>query len=211
MKKDLILVTIIGAAVGLLIQPILVNLVAGSPLLQRTVGGEGVTLGWKVGSLFLFLILAPFALTVGYVLNKLIPIYQFTKFAAVGALNSFMSASVINLLSLTTGITSGPWIPPFAAIAFVTATTNSFFWNKFWTFQAGGDIKAAETAKFYTIATIGAGLSVGTVSVVVNYLRPEAIDPKVWLNVGALCGIAASFLWNFFGYKYIVFKRIEAD
>ena len=211
MKKDLLLVTAIGAAVGLFVQPILVNLVYGSPLLQGVVGGTEVTTVWKIGSFFVFLFLGPFALFVAHVVNKLIPIYQFAKFAAVGVLNSFIGAGVINLLSLIFGITSGPWISPFATAAFLAATTNSFFWNKFWTFQAGGKIEGGETAKFYTIATIGSGLNVGTVSFIVNYLRPETVAPELWLNVGALCGIAASFLWNFFGYKYIVFKKVEAD
>jgi putative flippase GtrA len=206
-KKDIILVTIIGAAVGLLIQPVLINIVSGSPFLQKLVGGTEVTGAWKTGSFFFFFFFAPFALAVAYVMNRLIPVYQFAKFAAVGVLNSFISAGVINLLSIITGITSGPWIPPFATAAFLASTTNSFFWNKFWTFQVGGKIEAGETAKFYTIAAIGAGLNIGTVSVVVNYLRPEAIKPELWLNIGTLCGIGASFLWNFFGYKYVVFKK----
>ncbi len=208
LKKDLLLVTIIGAAVGLLVQPVLLNVLHGSPLLQSKFGTE-VTFGFKVASFVLFLLLAPFALAVARFLNKLVPVYQFAKFAAVGTLNSFMSVGVLNLLAVLTGIATGPFISLFATVAFLAATTNSFFWNKFWTFQAGGTPHAAETIEFYTIAVIGAGLNVGTVSVVVNYLRPEAMKPELWLNIGALCGIAASFLWNFFGYKYIVFKKSE--
>src|SRR3989344_9364882 len=112
-KKDLVLVTIIGAAVGILIQPILVNLVEGSPLLQKFTGGEGVTFGWQFGSFFFFLILAPVALFAAHFVSKIVPVYQFAKFAAVGALNSFMSAGMLNLLSLISGVTSGVLIPVF--------------------------------------------------------------------------------------------------
>jgi hypothetical protein len=44
------------------------------------------------------------------------------------------------------------------------------------------------------------------VSLVVNLLRPPAVPPELWLNVGGLAGVGASFLLNFLGYKYVVFR-----
>jgi hypothetical protein len=33
-------------------------------------------------------------------------------------------------------------------------------------------------------------------------------DSRVWVNlIAPLCGVAASFFWDFFGYKYFVFKK----
>ncbi len=196
-KKDLKLVTIIGGAVGILIQPMIQNLVANPSIYLR------------IGSFIFFLFLAPFALLVAYLLGKIIPvIYQFAKFAAVGTLNSFIDFGVLNLLIFLTNIASGIWFSVFKTISFLTATTNSYFWNKYWTFESGGSPQVKEAAKFYTIAIIGGILNVSIASLVVNGIsRPEFISVNLWANIGALCGILSAFIWNFLGYKFLVFKK----
>ena len=207
-KNDLKAALVIGALVGLLIQPVIDNIYRGSKALAFIFGAGGLGLPARLGILIFFAVFAPFMLWVAYLLGKILPVvYQFAKFAAVGTLNSFISFGVLNIQSLLTGITSGIWIPVFATISFLAATTNSFFWNKYWTFGSRGGPKVAETAKFYSIAVVGWALNVVTVSVVVNYLHPQGVSPELWLNVGALAGVAASFLWDFFGYKYLVFKK----
>jgi putative flippase GtrA len=198
-KKDLLLVTVIGAAVGILSQPIIANLVVSPTIAVRL----GVFCG--------FLILAPAALLIAHIVGKIVPvIYQFAKFAAVGALNSFIDVGVLNLLIFFTGIASGIGFSVFKAISFLSATTNSYFWNKYWTFSASNRSTTGEVTKFYTIAIVGGLLNIGVASFVVNAInRPEAISPNLWANVGALAGIACSFLWNFLGYKFLVFKKPE--
>ena len=36
---------------------------------------------------------------------------------------------------------------------------------------------------------------------------PAGIDPKLWANVALALTIITAFLGNFFGYKFIVFKK----
>ncbi|MDP2598251.1 MAG: GtrA family protein [Candidatus Liptonbacteria bacterium] len=209
-KKDLRLAFVIGAGVGILVQPIATNVVHGSPLLTRLLGSAVPSPNLRVMLFVLFFFLAPAALWIAYLLGKLIPVlYQFAKFSAVGVLNTVINVGVLNLLSLLTGITAGNLIPVFAVTAFLASTTNSYYWNKFWTFKSDTGSHAREAAKFYLIATIGALLNVGTISFVVNFLRPTSVSAELWLNAGALCGVAVSFLWDFFGYKFIVFKKVE--
>ncbi len=211
-KRDLKAVLVVGILVGLLVQPVIDNIGRGSKVLAFLFGTGALSLEARLGLIIFFSLFALFALWVAYLAGKILPvIYQFAKFAAVGTLNSFISAGVLNLLSLLTGITSGIWIPAFATIAFLVSVTNSFFWNKYWTFGTHGGPRVGEAIKFYAIAVGGWALNVTTVSVVVNYLHPESVSPELWLNVGALAGIAASFLWNFLGYKYLVFREPAAD
>ena len=190
-RRDFRTVTIIGFAIGALAQPVLTNIVpVVTPALRA-----GVVLGTTL--------FAPFALFVAYLLGKVAPsLYQFAKFGAVGTLNTLISFGLLNLQSLLFHVTSGALIPVFATVAFVGATTNSFFWNKFWTFGLHERPKAEEAFKFYFISFIGWGLNVGVVSFVVNFIPHPGITPELWLNVGGLCGVAASFLWNFLGYKF---------
>jgi len=199
-KKDLLLVTIIGGAVGILVQPMIQNLVASPTFFIR------------VGALLGFLILAPLALTIAYFLSKILPVlYQFAKFGAVGVLNSFIDFGILNLLIFLFSIGSGLWFSIFKAISFLCATTNSYFWNKYWTFESSNKPKVSEAAKFYTIAIIGGFLNVSVASLIFSGInRPEYIPVNLWANVAALGGILSAFIWNFLGYKFVVFKKEES-
>jgi len=197
-KKDLLAVTIIGAAVGLLAQPIVRNLVLEP------------SLALQVGLFVGFLILAPLALFVAFLIGTKIPVlYQFAKFAAVGSLNSAVDVGVYNLVVfLTASGSQGITFTAFKAISFIAATTNSFFWNKFWTFSSKGPVNAKETTKFYAVAVVGWIVNVSSASFVVNVLdRPTGFSPNLWANVGVLVGVFAALLWDFVGYKYFVFTK----
>jgi putative flippase GtrA len=134
-------------------------------------------------------------------------LYQFAKFAAVGSLNSFIYFGVLNLLIALTGIAKGAPYALFVLLGFLLSTTNSFFWNKFWTFHSGEKATAGQAASFYLIAAGGALLNTGAASVVVNYINHPGVSDNLWANFGALIGIGVSFLWNFLGYKYFVFVK----
>lgn len=195
------LVTVIGALVGILVQPIIVNVVAAPSAAVR------------FGFFFSFLVLAPLALLAAFLLGKVIPVlYQFAKFGAVGSLNSFIDFGVLNLAIFLCGVASGWAYALFKTISFLAATTNSYFWNKYWTFSAASRPTAGEVTKFYTIAIVGGLLNIGAASFVVNGLgRPPVISPNLWANIGAFIGIACALLWNFLGYKYLVFKKPESS
>lgn len=196
-KKDFSVITIIGALVGILIQPVIVNIVAAPSILLR------------VGIFLVMLAGAPLALFLASLLGKVTPVlYQFAKFAAVGVLNTSIDIGVLNIEIFISGVPQGIAYSVFKAISFLFATTNSFFWNKYWTFNATHNMTAAETGKFYVVAVVGWVLNVAVASFVVNGLgHPANISPNQWANVGALFGVGGAFLWDFLGYKYFVFKE----
>ncbi len=196
-KRDFKAVLIIGAGVGLLIQPILANNVPAKYALG---------FGLRFGIFIFFILFAPFALYVAKLLSRFAKgIYQFAQFAAVGTLNSFIDAGVLNLETLFYGgIVSTPLFVVLKSVSFLCGTTNSFVWNKYWTFSAKEKPKAGEVAAFYTVAIVGGLLNVGVATFVKASGSP---DSKVWVNViSPLAGIFTAFLWDFFGYKYFVFR-----
>ena len=208
-KKDLRLILVVGAAVGLLIQPIMAN----------TLPQEHLGLIGRIGIFVFFTLFAPFALWILWLLSRAIKgLYQFGQFAAVGTLNSFIDVGVFNLETflLGTASISTATFAVLKAISFLFATTNSFFWNKYWTFSAArsthpeGAIKETkEAASFYVIAFVGWGVNVGTATLA-KLLEPSGVSVKIWIDIVApLCGIAASFLWDFFGYKYLVLRKAK--
>jgi putative flippase GtrA len=195
--KDFKASLVIGAAVGLLIQPILAN----------TLASVHLTLAMRIGIFVFFALFAPFALWLCSLIGKLWKaFYQFGQFAAVGTLNSFIDIGIFNLETFFYG-TSAISIPLFAvfkAISFLCATTNSFFWNRNWTFGSTDKVNAGEVTGFYTIALIGWAANVA-VATLVKSVGPET---TLWVDIVApLAGILVTFIWNFIGYKYFVFKK----
>ncbi|HUX35860.1 MAG TPA: GtrA family protein [Candidatus Paceibacterota bacterium] len=205
-KKDLTLSFIIGGAVGILFQPILSNFSSG----MSTLASIPLT-QLRVIAFFVFLFGAPAALFVFHFFSRFAPVlYQFAKFASVGVLNTTVDLGVFNLETFLYGSLPGAFIfSIFKAISFIIGTTNSFIWNKYWTFGANATPRAGEVVKFYAIAIIGGFLNVG-VATAVRTANFSFIPPNVLVNlVAPMCGILAVFMWNFIGYKYVVFKKFD--
>lgn len=199
MKRDYYLVTIIGFLVGWLVLMPLKNL------------GFEIKPILILGSVVGFLMLAPFALFILKFLSRFWKVLeQFGKFAAVGTLNTLLDLGVLNLLIYLTDISSGASYSGFKAISFVVGTTNSYFWNKFWTFGSRLPITLNEYGRFIFFTLIGVLINVSAASFVVNVIgAPANVNPKLWANVGALAGVFTALLWNFLSYKKIVFKKKE--
>jgi len=92
---------------------------------------------WSV--LIVFPLLFLLGLFVAFFLGKFLEVfYQLAKFVEVGVLNTLVDLGILSLLMAVTGIAGGIWYPVFKGASFLTATTNSYFWNKIWTFQKEG-------------------------------------------------------------------------
>ena len=65
-----------------------------------------------------------------------------------------------------------------------------------------------EFIPFFSIALVGLTIHLVVSSVVVNVIGAKfGLSEKIWGNVGAIAAATIGFLWNFFGYKIIVFKK----
>lgn len=205
-KKDFWLSLVIGGLVGILLQPLISNFSAD-------ISGLAVIplIEFRVMAFFVFLFGAPLALFVFFILSRFVPVlYQFAKFASVGILNTTVDLGIFNLETFLYGSLPAAFVfSVFKAISFLTATTNSFIWNKYWTFGANAKPQAGEVVKFYAIAIIGGFLNVG-VATAVRTANFSFVSPNTLVNfVAPICGILAVFLWNFIGYKYVVFKKFD--
>jgi putative flippase GtrA len=203
-RRDLLCGFIIGDVVGLLIQPIIANNLPPQDISMLT---PLVCVGIFVS----FFIIAPLALWIAKLISNashgLRGLYQFAQFAAVGTMNSFIDIGIFNLETALygTAFVSNGLFAVFKAISFLFATTNSFFWNKFWTFGAHEKTSAKELSGFYGVAVVGWFLNVGAATFT-KAIGP--VDSKAWIDIVApLVGIAVSFIWNFIGYKFWVFKK----
>ncbi len=140
---------------------------------------------------------------------------QFSRFAVVGILNTGIDLLVLNAETLLTGIKDGSGYAVQKAVSFSVAAVFSYFLNKHWTF--GDRSKTGQKkklAQFFAISIMAALINVSVATAVVTYVK-EWINPllsmdmltdQLWVNIGALCGTGAGLLWNFLGYKFVVFK-----
>lgn len=195
-KSDAIAVLILGEIVAIFLIFVLKNL------------------GYFFNFLWLLLIVLPIlvliALYILYFIGKKIPVaFQFGKFVSVGLANTAVDFGVLNVLIFLTGIMAGVYYAIFKGISFIIASTHSYLWNKFWTFQKKevGQVRK-ELLQFFIVSLIGLAINVGVASLIVNLIGPQwGVSLKIWANIGAAAGSIIGLMWNFLGYKFIVFKK----
>lgn len=194
-KTDIYFSAIIGEIVALFLLAMASNLKVNFPLI------------WSL--LIIFPILAPIGLMLAYLIGKKIPvIYQIAKFSLVGFSNVAVDFGVLNLLMWQANIYSGQWIILFNALSFAAAATNSYLWNKFWTFQAKESKSSTEFVQFFIVAIIGALINTGIVYGLTTFISPIfGLSKKLWANLAKVLATFVSLVWDFIGYKFIVFKK----
>lgn len=196
-KADLGYSFAIGFVVGLFLLPILVNTDLYSKL-----SGPLLLAFLFVGLPIIFTIGLAFA---SFISKKIPLLWQFAKFAQVGVLNTAIDFGILNLLIFATGITSGLSIIPLNAISFSTAIINSFFWNEKWVFKAQ---KEANFITFVVVTLIGLAINSGIVYAITTYVPPTFVDSqKLWANLAKVLATGISLIWNFTGYRLVVFKK----
>lgn len=134
---------------------------------------------------------------------------QVFRFGVVGAINTLVDLTVLNLLIFLTHTgRAGAMYALFKTIAFACAVFNSYLMNRSWTFaRAAEKNPMLEGAQFFFISILGAVVNVGSSWYVATYTHPSwGIDPKWWPSVAALVGTAFSLGFNFVGYKFWVFS-----
>ncbi len=203
-KKDLIISACVGLLCAVLILPIAQNL--------------GIKQALTLSLLVVLPVLSAAGMGMAYWLAQKIKIfYQLAKFVLVGGLNTFVDWGILNLLMFLTGIAAGSLYPVFKGVSFLVATTNSYFWNKLWTFKkvSTPDMAAEEAQKsgremlqFFIVSLVGFLINVGAATLLVNVLGPQwGLGAKLWANIGAMVGTLLGMSWNFLGYKLVVFKN----
>lgn len=179
------------------------------------------------GLLYLLPIVLPIVCAVcfyiAFLISKKIPvIYQVAKFALVGGLNTLVDWGILaflifffrkffitepeGVLFIVFSVTI-IFYSLYKAISFVLATLNSYIWNKFWTFKRqASESVSKEFTQFIIVSIIGFLINVGIASGIFKFMAPVGgLNSDQWGIAAAVVATAISMIWNFLGYKFIVF------
>ena len=138
--------------------------------------------------------------------NRLI--VEVRRFGVVGLVNTAVDLVVLNALILFTHMgRNGIWFSIFKAISFLVAVLNSYFINHSWTFgRSGGERSVSQAGQFLAVSLLGAVINVSSASYVATFISPIHGIEKYWPSVAALAGAGSGLIFNFLGYKHIVFS-----
>jgi len=158
-----------------------------------------------------FPILAILGIWISYLIGKrYLFVYQLAKFLLIGALFAIFDLIIFNFLLEYFGISKEERLKYafFVITSFIIVTTIKYIADKYWAFEkASREQRGLEFGKFFTITLISGGIQVGVASFIFA-AAPSlfGMTELVVGNIGKTGGIIVASIWNFLGYKFIVFK-----
>jgi len=136
---------------------------------------------------------------------------QFARFCVVGTSNAVIDFGVLNAALAAFPTRATLPLLAYNTAAVVLAATNSFVWNRRFTFRVRGPLQAGEVARFAVVAVSTAGLNdlvlLTLSSLFPVFMASGALGANV-LKLGAILGAMAL---SFFGMRCWVFigKRLS--
>ena len=199
-----------GLLIGLLLLPVLKT---ASPALYAK---------FYIVIIPLFLLATPVGLRIAFIIGqKIAVIYQIAKFGVIGVGNVLVDLGVLSLITILSNsyfqietkdavLGAITFYSLFKAASFIVANINSYFWNKYWTFDQGEKKQTkSEFLQFFAVSVVGFLINVFVASVVFNMIIGSLVSMtggQLGL-IGAAAGSIAGLVWNFLGYKLWVFKK----
>jgi len=135
---------------------------------------------------------------------------QLVKFSVVGASSTVIDKGILWLLLWL--LPQVPWWVS-ASVSFSLAVTNSFVWNRTWTFRARGMRSVrAQYSMFLATNVVGLFLNLAITKVFLiaftGEIRHLAGNPRASrVLVASLAAVPCVVFWNFVASKYWTFRR----
>ena len=157
-----------------------------------------------------FPLLTVFCLWIAHFIGKtLLFVFQLAKFLLIGVMATIVDLGLLGLMVLISGITAGIGYAVIKGISFIVATCAKYMGDKVWAFEQKETAKmGSEFVKFFLVTLIGLVINVSIASFTVNQIGPQfGLTAEVWANIGGIVAAFGTVLWNFVGYKFLVFKK----
>lgn len=123
-------------------------------------------------------------------------LWQLGKFGVVGVANTLIDFGVFMLLHGRIGLA----YPVSQVISYSCGMTNSYLWNKFWTFKSQRPIHLFEVVRFVLVNLTSLGVALVLLALLRERRGWGAAESKALATLGSL-------LVNFLGNKLWVFRE----
>jgi len=200
MKKiDIILALVTGEGVA----GLFIWLIKNSPTINLPI------LLWL--SPFIFPVLAVLGVWISYLIGKrYLFVYQLAKFLLIGAFFSVFDLIIFNFLLGYFGISREEIVryAVFVVISFTIVTVIKYLGDKYWAFEKSGMEKPGmEITTYFVITLISGAIQTASASFLFALIPSIFGNAMVIGNIAKIGGIVIASIWNFLGYKFIVFKK----
>jgi putative flippase GtrA len=132
---------------------------------------------------------------------------QFLSFSLVGGLNTTIDLLVLNGLLWLWPTQNTVSLLTYNSLAYVLGATNSFFWNKYWTFQSRYRTTPRELMRFILTTLCGLVINNVLLWIASEVLHPSMINATLWANASKALAIGGTFMVSFLGMRLWVFVR----
>ncbi|OGZ70001.1 MAG: hypothetical protein A2904_02420 [Candidatus Staskawiczbacteria bacterium RIFCSPLOWO2_01_FULL_33_9] len=166
--------------------------------------GYGFKIGYYEWFLyFAFPVISLICLWLAYFIGKkLLWVWQAAKYFLVGVFATIVDLKLFELLV---------WINPIISkvISFLISVSVKYWGNKHWTFEKPEKEGIwQEIFQFIIVTIVGLGIDVGSFFYFTNLLGPQLGTPEnVWVKLSVIFAALVAAIWNFVGYKFLVFKK----
>ena len=173
----------------------------------------GLAVAWIAidffGDRWIFLFVLPILSVIGLWLTDLIGkkilfIKQAGKFVLAGSFADVIDIKIFQFLFLL-----APFSLIFKATSFLFATFVKYWITKHWTFEKPEkDGMKKEAIQFFTVTLVGLLFNVGSFYYFTKIIGPQFSLPfETWTELCIILAALVVAVWNFLGYKFIVFKK----
>lgn len=135
--------------------------------------------------------------------KKLLFVRQAGRFVLVGVFADVVDIKVFQLLF---------WLVPFSLffkiVSFLIAVVIKYAINKYWTFEKTGEGASREAVQFFAVTIVGLLLNVASFYCATKIIGPQfALSTTLWTELSIIFAALVAAIWNFLGYKFLVFKK----
>jgi len=133
--------------------------------------------------------------------------WQFVRFGLFGCVNTTIDLLVLNSLLWLWPGHGMPRLLLANTIAYACGGLNSFFINRYWTFQRKGPPKAREGVRFLLMTLAAIGCNDLILWFMGNIQHPAHLSVTLWANISKVIAIGGTILVSYLGMRLWVFVQ----
>lgn len=173
-------------------------------------------MGYNLGFYYLLLIwvalpvISVICFYLAYIIGKkLLFVFQAAKFVLVGAFATVIDYGLFNFFIWTFSFFFPIGKITAKAISFIFSTALKYWGNKYWTFSKHEKEEIAkEILQFFIINLAGLIIDVAAFYYFTRIMGEQfGFSYAYWIKFSVILAAITSSVWNFLGYKFLVFKK----